>query len=424
VFSLRTTNIIRAVPVCSSGDALKVYFFTPDTYQKDISLHHAWRDRLSLLLSTVKLAEVGLFLYYNAVALAYVTFLTWLFFFLAGVALHFYGLLVGKWHKAGYTSVIDTIAGSLPTPSKEGGPRKVLLGVPSDPRRHLWKIIWAMGSLVCVVSVVATYIALGQVVDPRIFFMWTGLQIFWLALRSAFFHIAEDQDRLYRSSLPGKPWARVGEGEKTRVRRLMFALAKYQIYVHPRGLSNYVEDLPLLDRLHNVKAQYPLARTESLTIPITVRGVVGDTLLSSACWISGSKMSAFDFYDTCVLILHVKDHILSIPAARVLSGTRTSQTVDEEQGDQLDWPPRGSSAMSGGNIWAYWIPCDDGRWLYLKAEVMKLKGLKDAAVLTDDQVTEKLTNKELYVSLRHVDEIKEVVRNSTEACMYLSELLE
>jgi hypothetical protein len=422
VFNQRIHNILSVVPSSQPGDSLKVHYFAPDPYHKASTLYYAWQDRIGLLLSTIKLGEVGLLWSYGAVSLAGVTFITWLFYFLAGLILHIHGRLLELKSKNG--SEIDIISGSLPTPSKAGDSRRVLVGIPCHTRQFiLWKIIWALGSLVCVVSVLMTYMALGQTGNLRVFFIWTGFQILWLVLRSTFFHIAEDQDRPYQPSLQGKPWTKVGTRERERVRRLVFALAKYQIHIHPRGAHAYTEDVQSIDKLDNLQAKYPVDPTNDASVQIVVQGVIGDTMLSSVSWTFGSKKGGFDFYDTCIVILKLKEMTITIPAARVRPGVKSTSTPDPEQGDELERPPRGSSHIMAGTAWAYWIPAGNDRWLYFLTKERNVKGERTATVLSDEQVTERLEARELFVSLRHVNEVKEIVESSTYACQYLQELL-
>jgi len=75
--------------------------------------------------------------------------------------------------------------------------------------------------------------------------------------------------------------------------------------------------------------------------------------------------------------------------------------------------------MAVGIEWYFWVPCPDGRWLYFSSKELKYKGSRVATVLTDKQVTERLEGGELFVSLICVDEVREIVKVSTEACGHL-----
>lgn len=402
---------------------MKIYAYRRDPFYTETSLYQAWVDWICLLLSFVKIVEVIALWKYGAEMLAWITLLTWLFFIFASITLQLHGRSLQR-SQPKHGSVIDMVASSnLPIPSSGGGTHKVVLGIPRDARRHItWKIVWALSNIVCTISVIATYMALGQAPSFEVFFVWTGFQIVWIALRSTFFHVIEDRERPYLANLKGKPWAEVGSQEKTRVRNLVLGLAEYQCHVHPRGSWSYNEDIKIMKSL-NVYAEYPSTISEGADVQILVSGVIGDTLLSSVSWISGSKKGGFDFYDTCIVILSLKEVEIAIPAARVLSALRPEATADPELADQYERPPRGSSNMAAGIEWWFWVPYDNGRWLYFKSQDLKFKGQKSVRVLTDDQVTERLEKGELFVSLKHVDEVKEIVKTSTEGCNYLLELL-
>jgi hypothetical protein len=79
------------------------------------------------------------------------------------------------------------------------------------------------------------------------------------------------------------------------VRRLVFALSKYQQHVHPRSLSSYIEDMDSIESLPNVRPEYPLSPHSEEVDPISVYVVIGDTLLASTLWIFGFGRGGFDF---------------------------------------------------------------------------------------------------------------------------------
>jgi hypothetical protein len=115
----------------------------------------------------------------------------------------------------------------------------------------------------------------------------------------------------------------------------------------------------------------------------------------------------------------------------VLSSKSPAEVVDFELGFQASHLPQGGLLPSGSwaNLndndveWLYWIPCSGGRWLFFSTEKMKVKGVRNASVLSGEQVTEKLKRGKMSISLMHVDEVKEIVSNSTLACEHLIELL-
>jgi hypothetical protein len=138
-----------------------------------------------------------------------------------------------------------------------------------------------------------------------------------------------------------------------------------------------------VESLHNVRSEYPLSSNEEI-VPISVHGVIGDTLLASTSWVFGSKRGGHDFYDTCIIILNTPDGTIAIPAARALPSKPPQETLDFELGVQTTHLPRGGLLPLGsrGNFlnigidvqWCYWIPCSEGRWLFFMTEQTKVKG--------------------------------------------------
>jgi hypothetical protein len=58
-----------------------------------------------------------------------------------------------------------------------------------------------------------------------------------------------------------------------------------------------------------------------------------------------------------------------------------------------------------------------------KSRDLKFKERQVAKTLTDTEITERFSLRELLMSHKHVCEVKEVVKTSTEACGYLLTLL-
>jgi len=137
----------------------------------------------------------------------------------------------------------------------------------------------------------------------------------------------------------------------------------------------------------------------------------------------GSKLGGFDVYDTCIGTFNLEGKDIFMPSARVLHNTAERPTKDPEQGDEIERPPRGSSNRGSELEWASWVPCGYNRWLYFNSEGLKFKGARKCQVLNDVQVTNYLEAGNLFVSLKHVDEVKTIVETSTKGCAYISELV-
>jgi hypothetical protein len=296
-FEQRTASILNVVPASAPGEELKVYSFIQDPWHETTASSYFWLDWILLALSTVaKLAEFLVLRKYGALLLAWITVSSWFFFFSAALTLQLHGL-----RKHSPKSEIDIITGSLPTCSAAGGSRKVLLGIPKSARKHmLWRVMWGFGGVVGVITVLATYVALGHSTSTDVFFIWVGFQALWLLSRFTLFYCLPDRENQYAIGLKGKSWVDLGPQERARVRRLVFALSKYQQYMHPRGLSSYIEDMDSIGSLPDVRLEYPLSPNSEEVVPISVYGVIGDTLLASISWVFGCKRGGFDFYDTCI----------------------------------------------------------------------------------------------------------------------------
>jgi hypothetical protein len=229
----------------------------------------------------------------------------------------------------------------------------------------------------------------------------------------------EDQEGSYLALSRGKSWTEVGSQEKTEVQNLVLGLVRYQYHIHPRGPWSYNEDVRTMRALGNLISKYPSSASDQSELPIFVVDVIGDTILSSVSWIFGSSNGGFDFYDTRIVIFNVKGDEISVPAARVLSPLQSNGLNDEEQSNEIETPPRGSLNLVVGVEWWFLVPCSDGRWLHFYSQGFKFKGQRSAAVMTDELVTRDFQKGKLFVSLRHVDEVKDIVKMSTEACGHM-----
>lgn len=377
--------------------------------------------------------EIVILWKHNAVFLSLISGLCWLYYFLAAIVLQSYGLS-REYSENASGHEVDIIAGQLPTPMKTGGPHKILLGASENVRNSmLWKLTWAFGSLVSTAAVIGTYMTLGHQ-PATVFAVWAGFQFFWLAVRSVFYHFADGLDSVSNYSISlEKDWKSVSIHLKTRIRRLALALSAYQIHLHPRGIYSYEEDSQSLGSVENLQTVFELTSeaAERETTEIFVTAVIGDTLLSSACWILGSELTGLQLYDSCVIVLNIKGTSVAIPCARVLSD-KPPPGPDIENGMEIKFPPRGIEPrypVKGGEktdteiTWWYWIPCGGNLWLQTHSTDMKFLGKRTADILTDDQVTKKLTSGDLFIGMSEVAHVKEVVQNSIAASHILQKFL-
>jgi len=385
---------------------------------------------MGLAGSMIKLMEVCLLWIRGAMSLAIATGVCWVFFFLGAVILQAFSISREFYEEQ--RSHVDLLTGQLPTPIKPGGHRKVFLAAPANNRHKLtWTIVWAVGGLTGVVSVIGCYILLGNQ-SKDTFYIYMAFQILWLALRSVFFHFAEGSDKIFNHpSLSVRSYESLSPELKTRVKDLVFALSLYQRRVHPRGEYFYVDDLQNIDVLETILPEIPLQDVQPVPrksgkFNIKIDGVVGDTMLSSAAWTFGSKLTSMDVYDSCIVIFSIGGRKVAVPSARVITDVRPDTPKDEELSQEKKFPPRGGSNSGGPSVhWNYWIPCSggDGDWLHIRTQGLYVRGDQEAILVTDAQVTEKLSSGEFFNSLTHVGEVREIVRNSSLGCQVLERML-
>ena len=421
------------LPHNTSIESFQAHLLARDPHSKERRIRNTWRDSIGILVSMSKLVEVAIMWQHSAITLSLTSGFCWLYYFLASITIQACGL---SREYSGNIDIcdVDILAGELPTPMKSGSSYKILLGVPDAVRNNIiWKVSWALGSLISIATVIATYMTLGHQ-PSRVFAIWTGFQFFWLGIRSVFYHFAQGTDSIlhYPISL-GKNWNAIPMHFKDRIRRLALALSAYQIHVHPRGVYSYEEDLQPLHRVQNLQRCFvPTSEErEHGAVELSVTGIIGDTVLSSVCWILGSNFTGLQLYDACIIILDVKGTSTAIPCARVLSD-KPPPGPDMEIGMETKFPPRGVEPRyppkGGPNrgtaiTWWYWIPCGENLWLQTHTTDMKFLGKRTADLLSDEQVTKKLTSGDLFIGMSEVAHVKEVVQNANAACDILQEFL-
>lgn len=266
--------------------------------------------------------------------------------------------------------------------------------------------------------------------------MWTAFQFFWLAVRSIFYHFAEGTGTVIHYPLSlGQDWKAIEPYFKTRILRLALALSTYQIHLHPRGAYSYEEDFKPRHRIENLQREFALTpeKIRQGSIELSVTAVIGDTVLSSACWILGSELTGSQLYDSCIIILDIKGTSVAIPCARALAAKNIYNSSDIENGMEVNFTPRGAGSrhppIEGRNngtgiTWWYWIPCEGNLWLQTHSTDMKFLGKRTADILPSEQVTQKLASGELLIGMSEVAHVEEVVRKSIAACDVLQELLD
>ncbi|KAJ6473297.1 hypothetical protein DFH09DRAFT_1219108 [Mycena vulgaris] len=425
-----TALMLRSVPDTAVGNPLQVFtyghypFFRP-------------RSRLeipAIILSSAKLVEVYILWRHGSALLGMTSATPWAFFFLGAVLIQARELLLGQ-HPEPEVGRLDIIAGDLPMVSHAGGSRKVVLGAAENPRTSLlWRIFWAAGAVVSVGSIILSYIVMGE--QPRsTVFIWAGFQILWLAVRVLVYHFAHPANPMALRILIVRPWSGLPAQLKERIIDLSFALAKCQSLIHPRGQAQYASDtfttsdLTLISDGLKPPNLYPLPDLNSPTFEVEIKAVFGDTALSSVMWITGSKTTPMDLYDSCIVVFSIRQsnqaasprRSVAVPAARVLMGV-TRLTFDAES-RMPNYMPKGAPNLGYGLTWWYWIPCRTGLWLQIQVPApASIVGIHQADVRTDAQVSALLAAGTLNIGLKSVDELKDVVslsRKVRETCLEL-----
>lgn len=170
-----------------------------------------------------------------------------------------------------------------------------------------------------------------------------GLDLFSLALRSAFYHFSEGIDSSFRHpSLLGGDHAALSVRLKERICNSAFALSKYQMHIHPRGLYSCEEDSQAVKSIENARTENSLARAEldRGTVALHIRAVIRDTMLTSASWMFGRKLSGIDLYDSCIVILVLHGTSIAIPSARVLMDALPPQRGRQKFARSQSFPQR------------------------------------------------------------------------------------
>lgn len=166
----------------------------------------------------------------------------WFYFFICAGLLQQQRLSRGNNNDSNYITS-GVISGQLPVPSRAGNKRKVILGVPQDFRRStLWKAVWACGSIVCTASLITLYVLMATQESVPIY-LWLGFQLFWLLLRSIYFHLSQGSRKGAYHTLIQEDLQSMDHIARKRVLSLILALSRYQMHNHPRGFYSYKDEL-------------------------------------------------------------------------------------------------------------------------------------------------------------------------------------
>jgi hypothetical protein len=274
------------------------------------ALSPVWKDWAVLLISLANVGEAVTLHAHGSQHLWYWTLCGWIHAFVSAVLLQLLDL--GRDNPLRTCS--DIAARVLPTPLSPGDSGKIVLGVPTNIRRHLlWGVLLGLGVAFNVAFNVAGIIAsmLFLAREPAVITsVWIGFQGLWLLSRIVVFYFVEGA----ASGRQGVTLSRAWEDSNGRDRRCVMVplseMSKPQVSIHPRGAHAYRHDCLSLEELSSQFAQASWTLTPALpavNILVLRKGhkldvgiVVGDTLIRIVVWFKGvTNLSNSDLYDAC-----------------------------------------------------------------------------------------------------------------------------
>ena len=150
------TSKLDLVPEVLPESKFLAHVVAPDPYAIERSRQNGLKDWIAIFASFGRLAEVIVLWLYSARMLCMISGLCWIYFLFASIFLQLFGLS-REYPEGSDRPEIDTITGQLPTPIKNGGSYKLLLGASENVRSSVfWKIAWGLGAIVTTTTVVAT----------------------------------------------------------------------------------------------------------------------------------------------------------------------------------------------------------------------------------------------------------------------------
>ncbi|KAJ6468044.1 hypothetical protein DFH09DRAFT_508254 [Mycena vulgaris] len=425
-----TSMMLRGIPDTPVGSPLEIHTYAHYPFFR---ARNSAFQAITISLSVAKLAEAYVLWSHGAALLGIISATPWLFFCTGAILVEIREMILGRRPEPALGTV-DIIAGQLPMISRRGGGRKIVLGAAENARAGVvWRLFWLLGAAVSAVSILFSYITLGQQ-DPRVVLIWTGFQFLWLGVRILIYHVTDPANPMALRMLVARSWANLPKELKERVFELACGLAQCQMFVHPRGRRQYIEDtfsyrqLGIILDGSDPTTLYPLPPARLSSVALQLTAVLGDTLLSSVMWITGSKITPMDLYDSCILVFSlpktksVASRMIAVPAVRVLSGTSES-SVDLEYSLGATFIPKGAPNRGYGQTWWYWVPCGEGLWVQIRRPTEhRILDSCEGEIRTDAQVSELLASGTLHIGLTAVEEVRTTLELSRKAGDVLIEL--
>lgn len=423
MFDRLTANKIKIIPE-TNEEPIRIFAYADYVYYR---IHDTRFQVIAIGLSLLKLSETVVLLLCHAPLLAAITTLPWAYFFFAAIVLEIHEIRLKRKPEPA-DGELDIITGTLPSVTRPGGPKKVILGMAKNPKRTLWlRLIWGHGSALCIICLAMTYFIMGQQ-NQGVSFVWICFQTIWMLARMTLHYLADFEDPHGHRTFAEKMEERRPLSWKHRVLRLTISVAKYQTLLHPRTEMAYKNDCYSIEELshftqNSIKNLFPLtSRQENAdVVNVNVFRIVGDTLLSSAAWITGSKLGPMEIYDCCIITFSMPTDIddrptlVSIPAARVYSYESPSSGGEDNTGIR-EYVPKGASNIGIGMYWWYFIPATAEKWLVLRRAAELGKGKCEGRIMSSVQLMKQLLSGQLNVDIKDVYDIQKVVDTSRVVC--------
>jgi hypothetical protein len=162
----------------------------------------------------------------------------------------------------------------------------------------------------------------------------------------------------------------------------------------------------------------------------TVQAVIGEELLRTIVWATGTKVNNEDMYDAvAVLFQSSSGEKRLVSGVRAMAGALIHPTKPDQEATVPSFDLRGSVNKSKLAFWVYWIPTknvtDSNRpdWLEIICEPFSVLGaLHGHTVLSHAQLDRQLATGILNIGLRDISDMEkvlEVSRVSTRAILKL-----
>ena len=410
---------LETIPPAEDGQPILVHEFIPDRAGKG----QWWADYLVLILSLLKVVEIVVLHLLGSKSLHWFTGVGWMCGLVLGI------ILVVSGASRDNTAVTeDVVSGRLPSALHLGGEGKILLRIPQNVRRSvIWRVTWCIHSIASMVAILGTFLVLGEN-PPKVIYTWMAFQLLWLGSRTIIYYFVESAIGAKQGLVIGRPWDELSVENETRAFDLWRSLAEQQATTHPRGAKSYRYDLNdvqvIRDRLESVSWTITgkLELLESSTSQMTIFDVIGDNFLRTVAWTQGKPFSNSDIYDSALIFIEWNKARFAVPCVRVFACNCTKAVRMRFRGDS-----HGSICKS--KVWVLWIPAcyaqsshSEDNWIYIRAT--KLLGELNTEIISDSDLTKRLSAQEWKVCFTKTEELRSVVGVSQEATLAMCSVLQ